>query len=620
MKKSSILLIIFSLIPLLLLAEEPGEPEKMEIHLVDRSEFPLITISYSLKDARGNYTYSPGGDCFEVIEKGRRESVFGFDEEHAPASLVLILDSSGSMEGSMEAVRQAAGSLIGMLDSHDEAQIVDFDSQVRVVHEFSNDQESLRSVLGSITVGGSTALYDSIVQGIEDVSARQGIKVLVLLTDGKDENAKGERQSKNSFAELKELLEGTEIPVYMIGLGSGVDREVLETIAELSGGNAYYAKEADAVTGIYRDILSYLHSLYRVYYISRNGTQDGSTRKLEVKIKGTGIRASASYQAPKGEYWSYCFGPFRCKGTDNLGLSIIPDGSAIAEPQYRVILSAEGKRTYVDWRWADSYRGTLTKGFYLARGSYGWTGSLYQFNGKGLRRIENEEITSSASGDFHRDWEWNPVALSRNSRYLLLSTRDSRDSGDEYNFTFLLMDWPSKKILWERGVYSAEFDEPGALKVTNEGTSFICQDFNIFVVDREGKLLFKRLFEETGKRYWNIGVSGDGSRFIVFLEEWGDAGIELEYDVEVCDSQGEVLWGVLAERGEFSFTVDVSQNGKFFGVCDEEGVRIFDREGEELYRDFRGDLDRYYGTGLSIADDGSFVYSLANRIYYRKLE
>ena len=61
-------------------------------------------------------------------------------------------------------------------------------------------------------------------------------------------------------------------------------------------------------------------------------------------------------------------------------------------------------RTNVDWRWADSYRGTLTGEYYLARGSYGWKGELFRFNGKTLKSIENQEILSGLEGDFHRDW------------------------------------------------------------------------------------------------------------------------------------------------------------------------------------------------------------------------
>jgi len=183
------------------------------------------------------------------------------------------------------------------------------------------------------------------------------------------------------------------------------------------------------------------------------------------------------------------------------------------------------------------------------------------------------------------------------------------------------VDLESKKALWEKGIYSAEFDEPGELKVTDRGTSFICQDFNLFIIDREGKLLSKNLFEETGKRYWSVAVNGDGSGYIAFLEELGDAGVQLEYDAEVCDCRGEVLWGVTAELDcDHSFTAALSRNGRYFGVCDEDGVRIFNSEGEELYRDFRGNPDCYFGTGLAITDDGSFVYGLANRIYYRKLE
>ena len=70
------------------------------------------------------------------------------------------------------------------------------------------------------------------------------------------------------------------------------------------------------------------------------------------------------------------------------------------------------------------------------------------------------------------------------------------------------------------------------------------------------------MYEETGKRYWDVAVTGDGSRFIAFLEAWDT---DLDYEVEVYNSKGNMLWGVKANQGDRSFTVDVSSNGKYFG-------------------------------------------------------
>ncbi|MBA7680908.1 hypothetical protein ES703_89229 [subsurface metagenome] len=178
-----------------------------------------------------------------------------------------------------------------------------------------------------------------------------------------------------------------------------------------------------------------------------------------------------------------------------------------------------------------------------------------------MKYIDDLGIISSAPGSYHRDWEWWYVGLSRDGRYVLADSRDS----EEYDFTFLLMDRETKKVLWEKGLYEAEFDEPGDIAISNDGTCFITQDFNLFVVDKKGDLLFKKMYEETGKRYWDVAVTGDGSRFITFLEGWDT---DLDCEVEIYDSKGNVLWGVKADQGERSFTVDVSSNGKYFGVYD----------------------------------------------------
>jgi hypothetical protein len=46
-------------------------------------------------------------------------------------------------------------------------------------------------------------------------------------------------------------------------------------------------------------------------------------------------------------------------------------------------------------------------------------------------------------------------------------------------------------------------------------------------------------------------------------------------------------------------------------VLDPQGNVLFELEGQE---------DLYFGNGIDIANNGAFVYSLGNRIYYRRLE
>ena len=580
------------------------EVAKIEVHSVDLSRFPVNYVYYTSQDASGKYLGRVGGDQVELYEDGVQQALsVEEDEKHLPASLVLILDSSGSMKQSMGGVLSAASNLVDMLDINDRAQVVDFDSQVRVVQKFTNNKKALSDVLKTISAGGGTALYDATAKGIKDVRKRQGLKALVLLTDGKDENARGDGPgSKIKLSQLKGMLKSAGIPVYVIGLGKGVDKQTLEAIASISGGKVYYAEETDAVGKIYGDIIVYLHSLHRYWYASHNGKHDRTERKVLLALRNEKSQSEISYFSPKDKYWSYASWPNKEHFVSFLQMS--PDGELIAAES--VILSKQGVRLCDEGGGEGAFSGE-----YLCRKAYMHLGSLHRFNGQNLTEIESPQLLSSASGSFHKDWEWNPKAVSKDAKYILFA---SRPDEQEYSYYFMLYNMPEKKVLWEKGLYKGEFDEPGAMAVAGNGTSLIAQDFNLFVLDKNGKVLIKWMWSQIDKRFLRLAVTADGSKFIARLQD--------KDEVHVYDIGGNLLWSIESEPNEKAGQVYVSPNGKYFAVADRFGPRVFNSQGKVLFQDIQKkpvESDDS-GNGIAVANDGSLVYSLANRIYYRMIE
>jgi len=68
-------------------------------------------------------------DKVSIYEGGIEHAPGRFEnDEHAPAYLPLIIDSSGSMQGSLNEVLKAAKQLIGQFDYLDRAEIVQDDN------------------------------------------------------------------------------------------------------------------------------------------------------------------------------------------------------------------------------------------------------------------------------------------------------------------------------------------------------------------------------------------------------------------------------------------------------------------------------------------------------------
>jgi uncharacterized protein YegL len=613
MKKTIILsLTVFSIV-LLVLAASSQEITSIKLERADAKDFPLVYFYYTSHISSGEYAGMAFIDDVKVYEAGQEEKVWGNDEDHhVPAKLSIIIDSSGSMKNDMTTVINAVKDLIGMMDEYDRIQLIDFDSTVRVIKDFTNNQDALREALPSVQANGGTALYDSILNGINSVKNMEGMRAVVILTDGKDENASGDGPgSQSTLDDLKERLALSHVPVFCIGLGEGAEKSTLNAIAELSKAEAYYVSEVQDVSKVYEDIITYVHSLYRFFYVTKNGVCNGTERKFQVRFrnKDTGI---LTYKAPQTKFPTYVFTDR--KDTFVQYLSITEDGQYVGVGEPVTFLNFKGDRLAIHWGYSDVNQVTiLNEEIIHVKAGYGWNGYVKKREGDEMQTLPDDEYYKNASGDFHKDWEWRPVGMSSNGSYSLYCAR-VRD--DRFNFYFMLLDRENTAVLWEKGIYKAEFDEPGPTAVSDTGISLFTQDYNLFAVGRDGTVLFRKMWQETNLRLRRIAVTGDGTKYILRTDK--DVDDPPEEDVFVFNREGEKLWAVKSPSNNFRDGVSVSPDGKYFAVNSVWGPKVFDQNGKLIWEKKLEEriLESDQGTGIAVANNGNLVYSLCNRIYF----
>ena len=199
-----------------------------------------------------------------ITEGGREVEILSIDRINTPPSVVILLDSSGSMKGQMEGVLEAAATFIESLPEETWVKIIDFDTEPKVLSGTSID-EAL-SGLNKISVGGATALYDSILEGYELLEDRSR-PTLVVFTDGTDANYND--TAAGSAATLEEVLalaDASRISVYTIGFGKNHDQKTLATIAEHSAGLYYSAEDDYALEEVFYAIDHKLNNSFEVTY------------------------------------------------------------------------------------------------------------------------------------------------------------------------------------------------------------------------------------------------------------------------------------------------------------------------------------------------------------------
>jgi Ca-activated chloride channel family protein len=125
-----------------------------------------------------------------------------------PSQVVVVVDSSGSMEGNkLPAVQQTLQTYIDSLGPKDQIALIDFDSQIHppvLVNGTPTGRDRGIEFISSLEVGGGTKLYDSALYArnwLRQHLRQDAINAVLILTDGDDS------ESSTSLDELGSDME-----------------------------------------------------------------------------------------------------------------------------------------------------------------------------------------------------------------------------------------------------------------------------------------------------------------------------------------------------------------------------------------------------------------------------
>ena len=103
--------------------------------------------------------------------------------------VILAIDTSASMRPALEAAKAAANEFVVAMPTDVRIGVETFADQVTVLASPTTDRELLRAQIDAIIADGDTALYDLVVGARQHFTPSVDNKVLVVLSDGKDEGS-----------------------------------------------------------------------------------------------------------------------------------------------------------------------------------------------------------------------------------------------------------------------------------------------------------------------------------------------------------------------------------------------------------------------------------------------
>ncbi|MES1255878.1 MAG: VWA domain-containing protein, partial [Acidobacteriota bacterium] len=240
-------------------------------------------------------------DDLVVLEDGVEQTVDRFQIAVDPVQIVLTLDESGSMRKAVDEMKAAAREFVQALEPRDPVALITFSDHVLFAHDLATNRQWSFDAIDKYQALGGTALYDALYDSIMRLKFVQGRRAVVVLTDGRDEDNPGTGPGSvhvldDVIARAKEV----DTAIYAIGLGPKVDRPLLERLAQISGGAAYFPASAAELTEQYRGIVENLRRRYVLGYASSNPKRNGAWRAVEIRPRaGTlQVHSRGGYFAP----------------------------------------------------------------------------------------------------------------------------------------------------------------------------------------------------------------------------------------------------------------------------------------------------------------------------------
>ncbi len=289
------------------------EPSTAQESTQDRYKFrisvDLISLNVTVTDTRNRFITDLTPESFSVYEDGFKQEISVFSREDLPLRMVLLLDTSASMDEKLSFVQEAAIRFVGTLKDDDVAQVVEFGSKAHVLQAFTADREALAKSIRITQAGGTTSLYNALYIALKNlVRRRQDIRrqAIVILSDGEDTS------SLVTFEQAMELAKDTDVTIYTISLRREIKKQskhfseaehVIKKLAEETGGQWFFPQQIEELESVYDRIARELKSQYNVGYISNNIKRDGSWRRVVVQTDRPNllVRTKLGYYAPRSE-------------------------------------------------------------------------------------------------------------------------------------------------------------------------------------------------------------------------------------------------------------------------------------------------------------------------------
>jgi Ca-activated chloride channel family protein len=304
-------------------------------------ETELVNLNVVVKDRGGRSVSGLKKEDFEVYEDGVRQEISHFSADEKPLRLVLLFDTSVSMEEVLPIIQQEAIRLIDDLRLQDQVSVVTFATDVRRLTNWLNKDQAREQVKSlrlephqtplpatisrqGYNVGdGNTYMYEALQYVFENVREGDNKVAVMMFSDGVDTGAGRSMERIKERADtvgkdVKWLAEESQSLVYPIRFKTkqwigdaprpawrplktlkigttptNPSVELLAKIADATGGDVFEFSTRQDLTVALQKTLTDLRSQYGLAYRPPQAKERAAFHRIKVRVKQPGLIARA---------------------------------------------------------------------------------------------------------------------------------------------------------------------------------------------------------------------------------------------------------------------------------------------------------------------------------------
>jgi len=252
-----------------------------------RTSVNLVLVPVNVTDNFNRPIVGLNQDNFQLFDGKKPQEIKNFSNEDTPVSVGILVDTSGSMRDKLDRARDAVAQFCDAANPQDEFFLITFADAPQLVTDFTSSVEYIENDLLTSRSKGQTSLLDAIYMGLRKMrGARYGRRALLIISDG------GDNHSRYTEHDVKAVIRESDVMLYAVGT---FDRyvstqeellgpELLQNVAEQTGGRSFSLSNANDMPGVTRAIGTQLRHQYLLAYQPQSTPHDGKWHKINVKL------------------------------------------------------------------------------------------------------------------------------------------------------------------------------------------------------------------------------------------------------------------------------------------------------------------------------------------------